>query len=375
MENFEFIQIKNAIDFSKSLVVEEEVNLQNLFLFIKKFNEIYDREKAILPYHINLIDELHADENAHSRIFAKLLRFRENDRYTFLEKFLNDVCEFKLSVIKPEVKKVDSCGRIDIPIFDEKFVVLIENKVTDKALDQNNSNGGQLARYIETIRMYYGRDLEDIFVVYTPRFNREPSDECWVNKDNFSYKNDFSKRYCSLSYRDKIYPWLKNGILPFIDGGDVYLRSAVEQYIDYLEGVFSLRTIDKNMNMKLQEFIKRELGLEDDKPVAAIEALSVKEAELNNAFTQIQQIKSMYNRQIVLDFLKNGKNHYKQIFLHLKQLEINLKLTKSLLTLVLSFNLTIKALLQLLSATIAIPAVFILVLEGISLVLKNMRFL
>lgn len=304
MENLEIIQIKNAFDFTNSLVTEEKVNLRNLFQFINRFKEIYDKEKDCLPYHINLIDELHADENAHSRIFAKFLRFKENDKFPFLEKFLNDVCGFKLTVKKPKVKKVDSCGRIDIPIFDDNYVVVIENKITDKAPDQNNSNGGQLARYIETIEKNYGRNLKDIFVVYTPKYSREPSDDCWINKDNVSYKSDFSQRFCSLSYRDRIYPWLKNDILPFIDEKDVYLRSAFEQYFDYLEGIFSLRTINEEMNMKLQEFIKNELGLEDDKPEEAVESLSEKESELNNAITQIQQLKSKYQKQIVLSHFK-----------------------------------------------------------------------
>jgi len=314
MENLEIIQIRNAFDFTNSLVIEGNENLRNLFLFINRFKEIYDKEKDCLPYHINLIDELHADENAHSRIFAKLLRFKENDKFPFLEKFLNDVCGFKLTVEKPKVKKVDSCRRIDIPIFDDNYVVLIENKVTDKAPDQNNPNGGQLSRYIETIEKNYGRNLKDIFVVYTPKYSREPSDDCWINKENVSYKNDFSQRFCSLSYRDIIYPWLKNDILPFIDEKNVYLRSAFEQYVDYLEGMFSLRTIDEEMNMKLQEFIKNELGLEDDKPEDAVESLSEKETELNNAITQVQQLKSKYQKQIVLRYFKKWEEFLKTDF-------------------------------------------------------------
>jgi hypothetical protein len=148
MENLEIIQIKNSFDFSSSLVTEGNEEIRILFQFIDGFKEIYDKEKDCLPYHINLIDELHADENAHSRIFAKLLRYKVNDKLPFLEKFLYDVCGFKQTVVKPKVKKVDSCGRIDIPIFDDNYVVVIENKVIDKAPDQNNINGGQLARYI-----------------------------------------------------------------------------------------------------------------------------------------------------------------------------------------------------------------------------------
>lgn len=218
---------------------------------------------------------------------------------------MKEVCKFDLCVEEPIVEKVDSCGRIDIPIFDKKYVVLIENKITDKASDQNNSNGGQLARYIETIKNKYERKLEEIYVVYTPKYTREPSEEAWISKDNYSYKNDFQNRFCSLSYREDIYRWLKKDILPTIGESNKYLYSAVEQYVDHLEGMFSLRIINKQMNMELQKYIKKELGLEDHKPEKALEILSKKETELNSAIEQIQQLKNNYEKQIVKNHFEN----------------------------------------------------------------------
>jgi len=209
MVRLEQKKFENAIDFSNSLVRESKIIFQDLLDLLVDFGKIYDREKERLPYHINVIDELHADENAHSRIFAQLLRYKRNNEYPFLEKFLNDVCNFCITIEKPRIEKVDSCGHIDIPIFDNKYVVIIENKVTNQADDQNNENGGQLARYIETINKNYGRKLEEIFVVYTPKYTREPIDECWKSKDNSTYKNEFKDRFRSLSYRDNIYPWFK----------------------------------------------------------------------------------------------------------------------------------------------------------------------
>lgn len=299
MENLEIKQIKNALVFCNSLENENRENFKYLLGFLTGFSSIYDKEKSQLPYHINLIDELHADENAHSRIFAKLLRYEVNNKYLFLENFLNDVCKFNLRVEKPNVEKVDSCGRIDIPIFDKSYAVIIENKVTNKATDQNTKEGGQLARYIETIQNQ-GRKSEEIFVIYTPKYSRDPSDDCWINKSGYSYKDEFKSRFCSLSYRDDIYPWLKNDILPKIAEGNIYLRSATEQYIDHLEGMFSLRSENKKMNMELQNFIKKELGLQDDKPEEAKEILSEKEIELNNALNQIQLLKNKYQKQIVV---------------------------------------------------------------------------
>lgn len=300
-------EFKSALYFCNSIVNQNITTYRNLFTTLNKFKELYKEEKSNLPYHINLIDELHADENAHSRILAKLLRYKEDNKYPFLKSFFTNLCGLDLIIEKPRVEKVDSCGRIDIPIFDEKYVVVIENKVTDKATDQNTDKGGQLARYIETIHENFKKPFESIYVVYTPKYTREPMSECWVNKENHSYQSEFSSRYFSMSYRDKIYPWLRDEILPNIADKDLYLQSAVQQYIDYLEGIFKLRKIDKNMNMKLQKFIKEELGIDDNDPENGVEILSEKEQELNNALTQILELKNKYKIQIVKKSFENWK--------------------------------------------------------------------
>jgi hypothetical protein len=287
--------------------MEQEI-FQELLKLLNDFMEIYDRE---LPYHINVIDELHADENSHSRIFAKILRFKKNNKFVFLESFLNDVAKFNLSVENPKIKKVDSCGRIDIPIFDEKYVVVIENKVTDKAADQNNEDGGQLARYIETMtdKKTYNRNINTIYVIYTPKYSREPSKRCWINEEGHSYKKEFEDRFCSLSYRDSIYPWLKEVILPKIENEDKYLKSAVEQYIDYLEGMFSLRTINNKMNMELQEFIKKELKLNGN-PDNDLKTLFAETKVMEDALTQLNELQkkiiserfSQWEKRLLMDF-------------------------------------------------------------------------
>ncbi len=288
--------ILDVFSFCESMIQEECKIFQDTLIFVDSFIDIYNKEKEKLPYHINVIDELRADENAHSRILAQLLRYEKDKQYPFLESFLNKVCNFNVNIEKPEVKKVDSCGRIDIPIFDKSYAVIIESKVTD-ALDQNREDGGQLARYIETVKNNCNKKLEEIFIVYTPRYSRVPVDECWENGEGDSYKKEFKDRFCSLSYRDKIYPWLKEEILPFVlnNKNDIYLRSAIEQYIDHLEGeeMFNLR--NKEMAMELQKFIKKHLELDgnhdDDleKVLAKKDALYKVTSELEKTENEIRK--------------------------------------------------------------------------------------
>lgn len=337
--NMETTSYISALNFSNSIINHNINELRKTLTSLAEFNTIYEEEKSNLPYHINLIDELHADENAHSRILAKLLRYKENGKYLFLESFLTNLCGFQLNIENPKVEKVDSCGRIDIPIFDKEYVVVIENKVTDKAIDQNTDKGGQLARYIETIRENYKRPLESIYVVYTPRYTREPADECWINDKDYSYQDEFESRYCSISYQDKIYPWLKEEILSSISDNDLYLRSAITQYIDYLEGTFKLRAIDKNMNMKLQEYIKKELGLQNTQPEEAKKILSDKKKELENAITQIELLRTEYSKQMMIEQFEHWRVMLEKDFPSMKIVNDSFEIDKNCINVGVKFSI------------------------------------
>ena len=69
----EQLSFVSAVDFSSRLDEGRLSNLKGLYKFFDDFGEIYRREKRRLPYHINIIDELRAIENAHSRILGMFL--------------------------------------------------------------------------------------------------------------------------------------------------------------------------------------------------------------------------------------------------------------------------------------------------------------
>ena len=126
----------------------------------------------------------------------------------------------------------------------------------------------------------------------------------------------FKGRFCSLSYRDVIYPWLKHKILSDIDEKDIYLRTAVVQYVDHLEGekMFNLRNIE--MNMELQSFIKEKLGINEDEPEIALKKVSEKLQEMDNARVQLVSLqKEMQN--------KIDENYYSKCFAELKELNLD----------------------------------------------------
>ena len=218
---------------------------------IKKIREIVDVINGYLdskikelPYNINVIDELHANENAHSRILCKLLRYRDsNGKYKILEDLLQYVSQFEG---KEEFKKIklsnptitQEVERIDLWVRDEDYAIIFENKVRG-AIDQNS----QLSRYIARTQEA-GYEDNKIYVIYLPADEHEPSDNSWGEN-----KGKFKKRYINLSFRKHILPWLKESVLPNCIIKEELLISAIRQYIDHLEGLFWMRPSQKKIIM------------------------------------------------------------------------------------------------------------------------------
>lgn len=276
-------EIKSTLEFLNKAVQQEQEEYKYLFTFLQRYEELHQKANAKLPYHINVIDELHANENAHSRILVKLLQQKTPyNRFEVLESFIEYLTEqksasfFNIKIENPDITQ--ETERIDLWVRDKTYAIIIENKI-HYADDQER----QLERYIDkTIEK--GFRNEQIFVVYlSPRYE-DPDIQSWGK-----YKDEFQEQYLNLSFNDDILLWLKEKVLPNVKLRDVFLRSAIEQYIDHLEGIFSLRTINNEMNMELQKFIKQELGL-NETPTENISKLLAKREEISKVSAQITSL-------------------------------------------------------------------------------------
>lgn len=272
-----------------------------LLNFIDKFSRQYEAEKLRMPYHINLIDELHINENGHSRILFRLLSFvNEKGEYEIFQSLLNyiiwrngkDDCGFSNITIKnPRITQEEE--RIDLWVRDTGYAIIFENKIYNAA-DQD----AQLFRYIEkTNKQSYKK--HDIYIIYLSSDGKEPDHQTWGE-----YENEFTNRYVNLSFKNDILPWLKGSVLPSVRLKDCFLQSAIQQYIDYLEGLFLLRTIQKSMNMNLEKTIKNHLDLETNKnELECIEALS----NLTNTIKTIQLTTDNLARNYISKVLNQTK--------------------------------------------------------------------
>lgn len=277
---------------------------RDLWDFFDNFNKISEKEEQKLPYHINLIDELHANENVHSRILEKLLKQQDltNKKYEILESFIEYIQEkcpnkddndfYKIKIKRPQITQEEK--RIDLCIKDDSYVIIIENKVA-WARDQSR----QLERYINVTKEYC-LDENRIFVLYLPPTHaKEPDRQTW---GIYFGKNIHKRRYMSLSFKEDILPWLKNDVLPNVRLKDKYLSSAIEQYIDHIEGMFSLRTIDNDKNMKLQRFIIENLEIEGVEPQAAFDKISEKIQNIEEVLTQLDIMRENFQNRIDAEY-------------------------------------------------------------------------
>lgn len=245
-------EINQAITLQKKREVDFTFNLLDELKLFSKNNQ------HLLPYRLNIIDELHINENGHSRILCKLLRYQSHDgKYIFLESFVKYIISlehkplFERIVISEPIITQEEC-RIDLWIRDFKgnYAIIFENKIYN-ATDQE----AQLSRYIDCTKAN-GFAKENIFVVYLSRSGENPADQSWGK-----YKQDFESKYVNLSFRNEILPWLKTFVLDLVSENDNLLKSAIEQYIDYLEGIFNLRLINNEFYMKINDMIREKINL------------------------------------------------------------------------------------------------------------------
>ena len=176
--------------------------MQEVFTLVKDINDFVNAEKKNLPYNINVIDELHANENAHSRILRKLLQYQDSfNRYRILESLIHYISllegKTEFANIKIQAPTItQETERIDLWVRDTKtkYSIIFENKIKG-AIDQDN----QLARYIlKTINQKF--DEKNIFIVYLSADEKKPADYSWKYEGQ-NYESKFKNRYVNLSFK------------------------------------------------------------------------------------------------------------------------------------------------------------------------------
>lgn len=225
-----------------------------------KYRERYDELQANQSqhYHINVIEELHINENGHSRVLCKLLQYKNPDgKYVFLESLLQEIgitkntfSEIKISapIITQEKK------RIDLWVRDKAsgYAIIFENKVYN-AVDQD----AQIYTYIQETEKD-GFSKESIFIVYMPEYKKDPEKRSWGDEKE-EYEKKFAERYVCFPFKEKISKWVKDTLESKIVEweNETILHSALLQYSHFLNTLYNKQ--ESNMLLSLDEIISKSL--------------------------------------------------------------------------------------------------------------------
>ena len=275
---------------------------KHLLKLAKEISEIINRNRV---YNANIITELHANENAHSRILRMFLQYDDGKKkYPILGKFL-DIPKVKQVFGNKEFKSpvfTNERERIDVLIEEpSSFAIIIENKING-APDQDR----QLERYIESVREH-GVPSDNIYAIYLTDNGEKTVGECSLTpnaKNDLGYNDECDMgRFIPLNYRYDILPWLEKEVLPNCIEKEELLISALKQYIDYLKNMFYIME-DEVQKSLIEEKLKEDLGIKG----CDVEAVGV-------CFTAIEQLENLKNRidGISVEIIKKLAEEYIKI--------------------------------------------------------------
>ena len=242
----------------------KEINNTTLRKIADDIFNLYQKEKNGLSYGANVIDELHAGENAHSRILRMLLQYESEGKRPIYSSFLallSNKCDdiSKLRIISPKFTNEEE--RIDVLVKEYshscRYAIIIENKVCG-ATDQDQ----QIQRYIDKIKNRF--PIENIFVVYLTKDGEKKVSEDSLTKEAkkiLGVSESSMGRYIPLDYKNHILPWLENEVLPNLTIKERILVSSIQLYVDYLKGIFNIRDNERLITNILYIKMKNDLNI------------------------------------------------------------------------------------------------------------------
>lgn len=272
---------------------------EQLLTIARKITEILQLELSKLPFGANVIDELHADENAHSRILRMLLQYKSYGKYPIYSRFLSLIHKYcnvspandqsTEPVFRNEVGDVED-GRVDLLITDktpkDKFAIILENKVCG-AGDQDK----QLERYVNFVNKAEGVKDENIFVIYLTKDGLKEVSESSLTPTvkkrlNISDEIGNEGRFIKLDYKHHIISWLEE-LIPEMPLKEELLTSSLRLYLDYLKGICGVRESEEPVYKKTRDKMEDLLGLKSTQDyLQAVKDISLLKEQLEKVLIE-----------------------------------------------------------------------------------------
>lgn len=253
----------------------------SLFSLSENVELIKKEEITQMPFHLNLLEtaiEGKMKETAHSRFLWQLLRIKK-----ILEHFTNNFFNGIFSIKEKYRLNTPDKFRMDISLQTETDFYIIENKVNDA-----KEQCGQIFRYVQHA-LTKGFRPDHIYVLYLNSETHDAPSPYSTSKDG--KEKVFIPKAVNItvvSYKEEVVNWLEE-IYQEISVGEVYLKTAIFQYLDYLKEKYHISKRYSKMNSKIQSFIKEKLFTED---MDCLQRLNV----ISDTKHQIDQIQAILDK-------------------------------------------------------------------------------
>lgn len=257
-----------------------------------------------LPFHVNVITAAargRLKETAHTIILHDLLHHS-----AILSSFLNEIVGIDGKTFAVSNIEYPDKDRIDLSLRSKDKFLIIENKVNSAQEQQ-----GQLYRYYslateshkenDIIILYLNPESYDVPSLYSRSKDGAGSEDDYdtVPADNVLVKN----------YKYDLLNWLNKLVddQNFISNKEPYLRSALLQYIDYLEEYFQTKNIYNQLHDMIEKELKETLGLDDTQSRnSQIELLLDKKSSLEKMMSELDRLLNKLNYEKAIERLEGA---------------------------------------------------------------------
>ncbi|MBD5402682.1 PD-(D/E)XK nuclease family protein [bacterium] len=259
-----------------------------------------------LPFHLNVISAAargRLKETAHSLILHDLLHHP-----MVLQSFLREVVEIEGNTFSVNDIEYPDKNRIDLSLHSNQKFLIIENKV-NSAEEQL----GQVYRYYSIARETH--DEENILILYLNPSNNEPpslySRSCNGNGGEGDYDTVGIDKITVRNYEHDILCWLyklsEDSTIQWDE--ELFLKSAIIQYIDYLEEYFQTKDKYKQLHTMIEKELKEILVIDDSQSrEAQIELLCDKKTGLERMMSEINRFLVKLNCEHAVELLEREAN-------------------------------------------------------------------
>lgn len=268
-----------------------------------KCHKIEESFKKTLPFHLNVISAAargRLKETAHSIILHDLLHHP-----VILSSFLVEIVGIDGNTFSVSDIEYPDKDRIDLSLRSKEKYLIIENKV-NSAEEQK----GQLYRYATHAEETHKKD--DIIILYLNPSSYEVPSLYSRSKDGNGNEDDYDTVNTDIitikNYRYDIIAWLKKlaDNSQIINESEPYLKSAILQYIDYLEEYFQTKDEYKELHEMIEKELRALLGIEDNLSLQTqIEILNDKKSSLERLTSEISAYLNKLQTQQAVERLES----------------------------------------------------------------------